>query len=93
MKVGDKLEWLRELEAEGRHVPVLAEEVEVTTVSAPYWKAWSALHHSRRSGGGIPLSEVEVYLRLLGITDADEKLDYMRFIKALDDHYLSKSED
>lgn len=38
--------------------------------------------------GAIPVSEIKAFLDLIGVTDLDERWDFLMIIKGLDEHYL-----
>jgi len=74
----------------------LDEEVELYKDSIPYWQAFSVLSGSRPVGmsvGAILLSEIKCYLELMEIWDLEERLTYLRMIKALDNVYLTDVKD
>ena len=60
----------------------------------PYLDAFEACSRSRQPGGmggsgPILISEVEAYLRLLGIDSPPERLKYLKVIQNLDSIYLA----
>ena len=70
----------------------LARMPELEPALAPYWQAFQDLSPSRRLGldiGPIPLSEIWAYLEILGIDETERRHDMVRFIRALDDEYLT----
>lgn len=38
--------------------------------------------------GAIPISEIQAFLDLTGISDLDERWDFLMIVKGLDEHYL-----
>ncbi len=58
----------------------------------PYWVAFNALNLSRTMNGTIPVSEIAAYLDLTGITDIDERLEWLHLIGAMDRAYLDAKE-
>jgi hypothetical protein len=55
-----------------------------------YWEAFNVLQLSRNSmGGGIPLSEIEVYGRMVGIVNTQE---FAQTIRLMDRIYLKATE-
>jgi len=60
---------------------------------APYFKGWVALKNSRNYVGDlikyIPISEIDAYVRMIGVTDVDEKTFWMAAVGALDEVYVN----
>jgi len=90
---GSKLKFLMQVqETTGSPPTALLNRPKLTLWIAPYYEAYSTLNGSRQIGmngaGPIPLSEIDAYTRLYGITDQDEKEKYVTMINALDSAYL-----
>lgn len=62
----------------------------------PVYKAFTDLSRSRLVGfaaNPLTVSDIEAYLRLRGITDLDERLEWFDLLKMLDNHwYLMRSD-
>ena len=59
---------------------------------APIWDAFQALHPTRpvaMGAGPIPRSEVRAYFGIMGIADPEDRVFYLRMIRALDDAWLA----
>ena len=70
----------------------LAEKPELQKHLAHYFEAFTILTVSRAAYQGcvgyIPLSEIHAYFQMFGITDIEEKQDYLYLIRALDEEYI-----
>lgn len=58
------------------------------------WDGFWVLNDSRPVGmapGGIPLIEIEAYLRLYGIRDPDDVDEWLTLLRAMDREYLKVS--
>ena len=53
-----------------------------------YWHGFRILHASRNPAGIIPLGEIAAYLQIAGIDDPEQRLVWLRLIRALDAEYL-----
>ena len=53
-----------------------------------YWHGYGFLHASRTSGGVIPLAEIAAYLQIAGIDDPEQRLVWLRLMRAMDAEYL-----
>ena len=45
------------------------------------------------SAGCIPVTEIQAYLEIKGITHPEDKMDYLQFIRALDTAWLEHSQE
>ena len=83
MKVAAKGQRVRALEDR----PLLWPEVQ------EYWDAFHDLHRSRDTGGmqATPLrvSDIIAYFDILGICEAEDREDFFRLVRALDDSWLT----
>jgi len=96
MKVGDKLEWFEQLMSEGKDVPLMREQPELTQWEAAMWNAFSYLSNRRQSGMGlapISISDLRCYLDDDFIFDQEIRSDYRHFIVFLDNLFLKKKSD
>jgi len=73
-------------------VPALESKPEAFVDLRGYWQAFQVLNNSRQLAfgdiGAIPLSEIKAYFDLVGITELNEKEEYLYFIQLLDIKYL-----
>ena len=56
-----------------------------------YWDAYHDLTSSRQIGmdiAAIPVSEITAYLDFIGLTDDDDRMDYLKIIQGIDAEYL-----
>lgn len=54
-----------------------------------YWDAFNVLHAGRSANAPIPLTEIAAYLDIVGVGSADDRLTWMRFLRAMDEAYLN----
>lgn len=69
---------------------------ELDADAVPYWHAFLELTGSRIQGmglGAIPWSEIAAWLVIHGVTDTDRRMEFARFIRALDEEYLAVRND
>jgi hypothetical protein len=70
----------------------MAEMPELYEDLFPFWKAFSSLSGSRPTGfsvGAIPISEIISYLDLMEIHNFEDRTEYYKWIKFLDNEFLS----
>ena len=90
-KVGDRLEFLEKMEDEGHVIPELQNQPELFQDAFPYLSAFHALSSSRQMGFGIgyiPYSEIHAYLNEQQIYNPDERIEYFKWIKFIDQLYV-----
>lgn len=96
MNYGDRIAVLQKMAVrEGKLPPALANRPTPTRHAAPYFAAFKRLHTSRILGpngapGGIPLSEIESYARMVGFESLEDRLDLMHYIRICDDAWLGE---
>ena len=92
MKIGDKYEWFLSLQEKGHKVKILDEQPELYADLYQYWTAFQELSSSRINTGfgvgTIPFSEISSYLNECCITDYEERLTFIKWIKFIDINYV-----
>lgn len=83
---------LRTLQRQGIAVESLDNKPELFPDSLQIWEAWQYLHLRRQSTGfgvsAIPLTEIQAWCDLCGLSSIEDKLEMMELITAMDASWL-----
>lgn len=92
MEWGPQLDTLIKAKQAGIPTPALDNRPVLRRDCVEYYDAFHDLSAGRTFGYGvanpIQVSEIEAYLRLLGVESREERLKYLRLVRKLDGVYL-----
>ena len=91
MKIGDKLDWFLDLEADGHKIKELDNYPVLSSMETYYFKIFRVISARRQVGmtaNKILISEITSYVDFLRIDDMSERIWIFSLVTNLDDHWM-----